>query len=75
MLSLSAFPIGSAPGTIDQSIILTLIAMYCGVVFLLGVTSAFWLNRFPIDQADHEARVANLRALARGAPDARATEP
>ncbi len=60
MLSISAFPIGSAPGTVPMTVIFTLIALYCSAIFVLGVTSAFWLNRFPIDRAEHEARVVAL---------------
>lgn len=60
MLSLSAFPIGSAPGTVDRDIIYALISMYCVLILILGSISAFWLNRFPIDRAEHEARVIAL---------------
>ncbi len=60
MLSISAFPIGSEPGTVADGVIYALIGLYCTMVFILGVTSAFWLNRFPIDREEHEARVAML---------------
>lgn len=60
MLSLSAFPIGNAPGDVPTNVIFALVAMYCLAVFVLGMTSAFWLNRFPIGKAEHEARVAML---------------
>lgn len=60
MLSLSAFPIGSAPGTVDRDVIYALISMYCVLIFILGLTSAYWLNRFPISRADHESRVAAM---------------
>lgn len=60
MLSIAAFPIGSAPGTVSSTVILTLISLYCTMVFILGVTSAYWLNRFPIGRKEHEARVAAL---------------
>lgn len=60
MLSLSAFPIGSAPGTVDRDVIYALISMYCVLILILGLTSAYWLNRFPISRADHESRVAAM---------------
>ena len=70
MLSLAAFPIGTAPGQVPEPILLSLILMYCSAVLLLGITSAFWLNRFPINREDHEARLAALEAAARSDPDA-----
>jgi GPH family glycoside/pentoside/hexuronide:cation symporter len=60
MLSLAAFPVGSEPGTVDRGIIYALIAMYCSAIAVLGLTSAYWLGRFPIGRAEHEARLAAL---------------
>ena len=60
ILSLAAFPIGTAPGDVPPGVIASLVAMYCAAVLLLGTVSAFWLNRFPISRADHEQRVAAL---------------
>lgn len=62
MLSLAAFPIGTAPGAVDPAVISDLVAMYCGAVLLLGLVSAYWLARFPISRADHETRLAELAA-------------
>ncbi|MFN4113945.1 MAG: MFS transporter [Sphingomonadaceae bacterium] len=64
MLSISAFPIGSAPGSINRDVLLALVAMYCSMVMVLGLFSAFWLNRFPISRADHENRLAAMAASA-----------
>lgn len=75
MLSLSAFPIGTAPGAVDSAVILRLVAMYCALVMVLGLVSAFWLGRFPISRDDHESRVAALDAAARGARDFEAPVP
>ncbi|MCL4673926.1 MAG: MFS transporter [Sphingomonadaceae bacterium] len=62
MLSLAAFPIGTAPGDVSTAVIASLIAMYCGAVLVLGLVSAFWLGRFPISRADHENRLAAMAA-------------
>lgn len=62
MLSLAAFPIGTAPGEVSTAVIASLIAMYCGAVLVLGLVSAFWLGRFPISRADHENRLAAMAA-------------
>ena len=65
MLSLVAFPTGSEQGEVAQPIITNLVLLYCGLVVILGLVSAYWLGRFPIDRAEHEARLASLDAAAR----------
>ena len=75
IISLSGFPTHANPGTIASPIIDSLIAMYCAVVLVLGLTSAFWLRRFPIERADHEARLAALDAAALADPDATGAHP
>lgn len=71
MLSIAAFPIGSAQGTVTDSVIAMLISLYCGLVLVLGLISAYWLGRFPIGRAEHEARVAMMheRTQSRGVDD------
>ena len=66
MLSLAAFPIGTAPGDVPTTVIGSLIAMYCSAVLVLGLVSAFWLGRFPISRADHENRLAALASTETG---------
>lgn len=68
MLSLAAFPIGTAPGAVDPAVILDLVGMYCGAILILGLISAYWLARFPISRADHEQRLAALSGTEPAAP-------
>ena len=68
MLSLAAFPIGTAPGEVPAAVIASLIGMYCAAVLVLGLVSAFWLGRFPISRADHENRLAALAGTEARAP-------
>ncbi len=69
MLSLAAFPTGARPGAVAEPVITQLILLYCSAVFLLGLISAYWLGRFPISRAEHEARLAALDEAARLGPD------
>jgi GPH family glycoside/pentoside/hexuronide:cation symporter len=53
---------GIAPGTtqaaVTPEVARNLAITYLMVASVLAVTAAFWLSRFPITRADHEARVA-----------------
>ena len=60
ILSLADFPTGVDPGAVAGTVIVTLVALYCVAALVLGLTSAFWLNRFPIKREDHEARLVAL---------------
>lgn len=73
ILSLSRFPAHAQPGTIPAPVIDSMLMMYCAMVLVLGLNSAFWLRRFPIERADHEARLAALDAAARANPDVTGT--
>ncbi len=75
MLSIAAFPVGVEPGSVDPPVIDRLVALYCGAVLILGIVSAYWLSRFPIDREEHEARLAALDATARIDPDGGRTLP
>lgn len=71
ILSVSEFPIGSAPGTVNDAVITTLVALFCSLILILGLISAYWLGRFPIGRAEHEARIAMMhqRTLFRDVDD------
>lgn len=75
IVSLSGLPTQAQPGRVAAPVIDSLIVMYCAVVLVLGLVSAFWLRRFPIERADHEARLSALAAGARGDPDATGAHP
>jgi len=59
-----------APGTtqaaVPPEVVRNLAIAYLLVATLLAVIAAFWLSRFPITRADHEARIAARIARDRG---------
>jgi len=75
VIALSNLPAGAAPEAVSQDVITQMILLYCGAITVLGCIAAYWLGRFPIDRAQHEARVAALDATARADVDAAVTPP
>lgn len=73
IIAAAAIPQGAAPGDIPAESIATMIWLYGAAVLVLGIATAWFLGRFPISRADHEARVAALDAAARADPDASIT--
>ena len=63
------------PGAVPDTVITSMVLLYCGAATLLAVISAYWLGRFPIGREEHEARIAALDAAARADPDAHAITP
>ncbi len=57
----------ATPGAVPQSVLTTLLLGYGGSMLVLAVISAFWLARFPISRAEHEARITRLAELRRKA--------
>lgn len=62
--------VGLAPGTtqaaVAPDVVRNLAIAYLLVATVLALTAAFWLARFPISRADHEARIAARIARERG---------
>ncbi|WP_338447424.1 MFS transporter [Pelagerythrobacter marensis] len=75
IVSLSGLPSDASPGNVAAPVIDSVIVQYCIMIAALGLFSAWWLARFPIDRADHEARLAALDAAARGDLDANTMAP
>ncbi|QYJ06996.1 MFS transporter [Qipengyuania flava] len=75
VIALSNLPAGASPETVSPDVVSTIIWLYCGSISVLGCIAAFWLGRFPIDRAQHEARLAALDAAARADVDAAVTPP
>lgn len=73
IVALSQIPNGAVPGAIPASSLQTMIWLYGTASFVLAFGTAWFLGRFPITRADHEARLAALDAAARAAPDASIT--
>ncbi len=64
--------VGLAPGTaqaaVAPEVVDNLALAYLGVSAVLALTAAYWLARFPISRADHEARIAARIQAERAAP-------
>ena len=79
IIAASQMQTGSDPGSVPDGVLHTMILLYLGASVILALVAAFWLVRFPIDRADHEARVAALEATldkaARGDQGQQATIP
>jgi len=56
------FSNSAVPGSVPQSVITNLILFFIGATTVLMLIAAFWLGRFPINRAEHEARVAAMSA-------------
>jgi len=66
IVAIAGLPEKATPGEVAAPIIDAMILQYCVAIVFLGVVSAWFMNRFPIDRAEHEARLATLDAAARG---------
>jgi glycoside/pentoside/hexuronide:cation symporter, GPH family len=62
IIALSQLASDATPGEVPQEVLTTLIFGYGGSMLVLAVVSAWWLARFPISRAEHEARIARLAA-------------
>jgi hypothetical protein len=56
-----AFPEPATPGEVAQGILQNLALIYIGLIVMLGIVAAAIMQRFPIEQSDHEARIARMR--------------
>lgn len=73
IVALADIPQGAAPGSIPDGSLAAMIWLYGGASVLLALITGWFLGRFPISRADHEARLRALDAAARAAPDASIT--
>lgn len=55
----------AAPGSVPEGVISRLVLAYGAAAIVLALVSAWWMARFPISRAEHEARLVRL-AHARG---------
>lgn len=75
IVAVAGLPEKAQPGQVAAPVIDSLILLYCIAIIVLGLVSAWFLMRFPIDRADHEARLATLDAAARADVDGDPTIP
>lgn len=74
IVAMAQIPQGAQPGAVSQTSLTTMILLYGGASVLLALWTAWFLGRFPITRAQHEARVRKLGgtaldAAARADPD------
>jgi len=50
----------AAPGGVPADVIATLVLCYGAAAAVLALASAYWMGRFPISRAEHEARLVRL---------------
>lgn len=58
VIAISQLEQGADPTTVGYGVISTIIITYAAAMIVLGLAAAFWLGRFPITRAQHEARIA-----------------
>lgn len=62
-----AFPVGATPGAVPQATLDNLALLYVAIHILLTAAAAAIVSRFPIEQADHDARIARMRGATQNA--------
>lgn len=73
IIAFAGIPDNARPGAVAAAPLETMIILYGLLSAVLACLTAWFLVRFPISRADHEARLAALRIAARADPDAAIT--
>lgn len=60
IIAFSGLPANAAPGSVAPDVIGNFVLAFGAAALVLGLTSAWWLRRFPISRAEHEARLERL---------------
>lgn len=63
ILTIAAFPDQAVPGQVDETVLRDLGIIYVGLIMTLGLAAAYIMNRFPILEDEHHARIARMRGL------------
>ena len=66
MIDLAGIPANAKPGQVAESVLDNFTLLYIAASAVLALFSAYWLAKFPINRADHEARLSAMAAAARG---------
>lgn len=61
IVAVVAFPVGATPGAVATGTLDNLALLYVAIHVLLTAGAAAIVSRFPIEQADHDARIARMR--------------
>jgi GPH family glycoside/pentoside/hexuronide:cation symporter len=63
ILTIASFPDRAISGEVPVSVLNNLALLYVIVLVVMGLAAAAIVARFPIEQIDHDARIARMRAL------------
>ncbi|QLC26637.1 sodium:melibiose symporter [Parasphingopyxis algicola] len=63
ILTAAAFPDQAVPGEVADTVLRDLALIYVALIMILGSAAAYFMNRFPINEDDHHARIARMRGL------------
>ena len=63
IIAFSQLATDADPGSVPQGVLTNLILAYGGSMLVLATISAWWLARFPISRAEHEARITRLAEM------------
>lgn len=63
ILAIAAFPEQAVPGEVAGTVLTNLALIYISLIVTLGLIAAYVMSRFPIKEADHQARIARMRGL------------
>lgn len=69
IISISQLQSNAVPGTVPFEILSTIIIYYGLAAIVLALIAAYWLGIFPINRAEHEARLDRLAMRQTGAED------
>ncbi|MCA1748524.1 MAG: MFS transporter [Sphingomonadales bacterium] len=67
IIAVIAFPLGAVPGEVPTATLNNLALIYIAIHVLLTAGAAAIVSRFPIEQADHDARIARMRGATHNA--------
>lgn len=69
IIAFSQLPANASPGSVDESVLFRLALAFGAGTLALALAAAFWLARFPISRAEHEACLERLAARRGHAPE------
>ncbi|MBX7539605.1 MFS transporter [Qipengyuania sphaerica] len=72
IVAASQLPDGARADSVEMSVLSDMIIYHGAAAIVLAVLAAYWLGRFPISRAEHEARLETLAQRRRDAIDAAA---
>jgi GPH family glycoside/pentoside/hexuronide:cation symporter len=62
IIAFSQLPANAAPAEVGSDVLFRLVVAFAGGAMVLSLIAGWWLLRFPISRAEHEARLVRLAA-------------